>query len=156
MQTELSVVIDRPIEEVFEVTNDHVTEWSLTCVEEEVLDEKPDGVGTTFRIVTEERGRRMEFQGVVTRWNPPVAAAVHLVGAHFDVQVLYAFEDLSQQDGSARTRVTQYSEIQGKRLMRPALFLFGWAMKRTGCRAQEAELASLKRTCEERAAAASA
>ena len=55
-----SVEIDRPIHEVFRLTNEHVAEWSIIVVEDEVLDEKPEGVGTTFRTVTEENGKRME------------------------------------------------------------------------------------------------
>jgi hypothetical protein len=64
-----SVEIDRPIDEVFTYTNEKVPEWSLTVVEDEVIEDK-SGVGTTFRCVTEERGRRMDFQGVITQWEP--------------------------------------------------------------------------------------
>jgi len=38
------------------LTNDHVADWSTIVVEDEVLDKKPDGVGTTFCTVTEEHG----------------------------------------------------------------------------------------------------
>ena len=75
MRSTLSVEVDRPIAEVFDYSMNNVSEWSITCVEDEVLQEKPEGVGTTFRIVTEERGQRMEFQGVVTRHEPPTASA---------------------------------------------------------------------------------
>ncbi len=67
MQSETSIEIDRPIDDVFRLTNDHVAEWSIIVVEDEVLNEKPGVVGTTFRTVTEERGKRMVFQGLVTR-----------------------------------------------------------------------------------------
>jgi hypothetical protein len=51
------IEIDRPIEDVFRLTLDHVPEWSLTVIEDEVLEENSEGVGTTFRIVTEEHGK---------------------------------------------------------------------------------------------------
>jgi hypothetical protein len=63
MRNEVSVEIDRPIDEVFRLTNDHVAEWSIIVVEDEIIDKKPEGVGTTFRTVTEDHGKRMEFQG---------------------------------------------------------------------------------------------
>ena len=62
MLTEISVEIDRPIEEVFEYTNNNVVEWSTTVVEDEVIDEKPEVVGTTFLCVTEENGRQMDLE----------------------------------------------------------------------------------------------
>ncbi len=145
MRTELSIDIDRPIDEVFPLTTEHVTEWSITCVEDEVIEEKPGGVGTTFRLVTEERGRKMEFHGTVTEHDAPRRSRVALVGSAFDLDVLYTFEDLG-----GRTRVTQASEIRGKGLFRIMLALMGWMMKRAGCKAQESELESLKRFCETR------
>ena len=139
-----SVEIDRPIDEVFRLTNDHVAEWSIIVVEDEVLDKKPAGVGTTFRTVTEENGRRMEFQGVVTRYEPPHVNAIRLIGDMFDIEAEYTFEDLS-----GRTRVTQRANVTGKGFFRLFMFLFGWLMNKSHCRATENELNSLKRFCEE-------
>ena len=72
----MSVEIDRPIKEVFDYTIHNVAEWSIIVVKDEVIDEKPEGVGTTFRVTTEEKGRRMEFDGLVTRHEPPTVHAV--------------------------------------------------------------------------------
>jgi uncharacterized protein YndB with AHSA1/START domain len=146
MRTTTSVEIDRPIAEVFDYTTTQVAEWSITCVEDVPLEERPGGVGSTFRIVTEERGRRMQFQGVVTRHEPPKVSAVFLEGEHFDIDVLYSFESLS-----GRTRVTQESQVYGKGFLRVLFLLLGWLMKKSGCKAQAAELESLKKHCERRA-----
>jgi len=146
MDIQLSVDIDRPIEEVFEATGQDLCEWSVTCVEEELIEETPEGVGTTFRLVTEDRGRRMEFQGVVTRHEPPTVSEVHLVGPAFDLDVLYTFEDLG-----GRTRVTQESRIRGKGLWRPMVFLMTVFMRKSSCDAQQNELEALKAHCEGRA-----
>ena len=143
MESKLSIEIDRPIAQVFELTNKDVTAWSITCVEDEILNETPEVVGTTFRIVTEDRGKRMEFQGVVTKHNPPTESAVQMTGEHFDIEAHYLFEDLGD-----RTRVTQHSHAHGKGFLKVFFFLFGWAMKKSSCKAQEAELASLKAYCE--------
>lgn len=146
MQTDLSVEIDRPIEEVFERTNANVADWSIICVENERLEDKPDGVGSIFRIVTEDRGKRMEFQGVTTKYDPPNLSAVHMVGDQFDIDAEYRFEDL----GSNRTRVTQDSKVTGKGFTKFMLFCCGWMMKKSSCKAQENELNSLKKFVESR------
>jgi carbon monoxide dehydrogenase subunit G len=143
MRNEGSVEIDRPIDEVFRLANDEVAEWSIVVVEDQVIEKKPEGVGTTFRTVTEENGKRMEFEGVVTQYDPPHASAVRMTGKMFDMDVDYTFEDLA-----GRTRVTQRSNVTGKGLVKVFLTLFGWLMNKSSCKALEKELNSLKEYCE--------
>lgn len=142
MQSIASIEIDRPIDEVFTYTNDKVAEWSLTVVEDEVIVDM-GGVGTTFRCVTEERARRMEFDGLVTAWEPPTRSAISLIGKSFDIVAEYRFEDLG-----GRTRVTQESTVSGKGLVKVMFFLFGWLMNKQGCEAVNKELESLKQKLE--------
>lgn len=146
MESELSVDIERPIADVFKYTTESVSEWSIVCVEDELIEEKPGMVGTTFRIVTEEKGRRMEFQGVIIRHEPPTLNEIQMTGDGFDIEATYTFEDLG-----GKTRVTQKSRVQGKGFFKVMLFLTGWMMKSSTCKAQEAELASLKKHCEAQA-----
>ncbi|MHC4380600.1 MAG: hypothetical protein ACYSU1_05880, partial [Planctomycetota bacterium] len=72
MFNEITLEFEAPIEKVFEVATKRVVEWSEIVVEDETLAETEDGVGTTFRMVTEERGTRMEFAGKVLKHDPPV------------------------------------------------------------------------------------
>ena len=137
------IEIEAPIGDVFRLTNDHVAEWSIVVVEEETLNKTPGGVGSTFRCVTEDHGRRMDFEGVVTRYEPPRRSAVRMTGEAFDIAAEYEFEDLGTQ-----TRVTQSSIVHGKGFFRVFLMLFGWAMQKSNCKATQAELASLKQFCE--------
>ena len=139
-----SIEIDRPIDDVFRLTCEHVAEWSIIVVEDEMLDEKPEGVGSTFRTVTEEEGQRMEFQGVITRHDPPHAQAIRLTGDMFDIETEFTFEDLS-----GRTRVTQRADVTGKGFFKLFMLLFGWLMNKSHCKATENELQSLKKFCEE-------
>lgn len=145
MLSEASVEISRPIEEVFEYTNNHVPEWSQTVIKDEVIDEKPGRVGTTFLCVTEDHGCQMDFEGLVTSYEPPTYSAIQLTGKRFDIEAEYIFEDLS---GS--TRVTQRSNVTGKGLAKVLFFLFGWLIRKSGCEAQQNELNNLKRCLEER------
>ena len=146
MQTTMSVEVDRPIDEVFDYTVHNVAEWSIIVEKEEVIDEKPEGVGSTFRVTTEERGRQMKFDGLVTRHEPPTAHAVLMKGNQFDIEAEYRFEDL----GGGRTRVTQRSTVHGKGVVKVMFFFFGWLMKTSSCNALEKELLNLKRLAEAR------
>jgi hypothetical protein len=145
MKQQASVEIDRPIDEVFEYTNEKLAKWSITVVEDEMILRKPEGIGSTFRCVTDDHGRRMEFDGVVTRYDPPNVSASHLTGQQFDIDVEYLFEDLG-----GRTRVTQRSSVSPKGLLKLFFLLFGWMMKKSSCKAAENELLNLKRLLEER------
>ena len=144
MQSESSVEIDRPIDEVFRLTHENMPDWSIIVVKDEALDDGPTQVGTRFRTVTEEHGKRMEFQGVVTKYEPPRLHTVELTGDSFDIEAEYTFEDLG-----GRTRMTQRSDVTGKGFFGLFLFLCGWMMKMSSCKAGENELNSLKRFCEE-------
>lgn len=143
MQSEASVEIDCPIDEVFRAANEDVVQWSRIVVEREVLEAKPEGVGTIFRVATKQNGQRMEFMGVVTRYEPPQVSGVFLQGALFDVEGESHFENLG-----ARTRVTQTSRVKGKGFVKVLFFLCGWLMKKAGRKAAQDELDSLKRYCE--------
>lgn len=145
MKSQANIEIDRPIEHVFKVTTERVAEWSLVVVEDEAIEQTPEGVGTTFRCVTEERGKRMTFEGVVTVHEPPTRHAVEMVGECFDIHARYAFESLG--DGT-RTRVTTDSDVYGKGFFKVIFALCGWMMKKSSCEAGRKELESLKKLCE--------
>jgi hypothetical protein len=138
-----SIVIDCPIDEVLKLTNECVPEWSIIVIEEEQLENTPDVVGSTFRTVTEDRGRRMVFQGVVTHYEAPTFSAVQLTGDAFDIEAEYTFEDLDGQ-----TRVTQTSQAEGKGFFKLFMLLFGWMMNKSHCKQTQKELESLKAFCE--------
>lgn len=143
IKTEGSVEIDRPIHEVFRLTNEDVAKWSIVVDESEPLDGTEKGVGTRFRSVTEDHGKRMEFQGIVTAYDPPYASAVKLTGDMFDIEAAYSFEDLGQ-----RTKVTQFSTVTGKGFVKLFFLLCGWMMNKASGDALAKELNSLKRYCE--------
>jgi hypothetical protein len=143
MQSTGSVIIDCPIHEVFRLTNEHVPEWSIVVVEEHRDEQTPEVVGSTFRTLTEDHGKAMAFQGVVTHYDAPTYSAVNLTGDAFDIEAEYTFEDLG-----GRTRVTQVSHVHGKGFLKVFFLLFGWALKKSSCKAAQKEMESLKAYCE--------
>lgn len=143
MKSERSVVIDRRIEDVFRFALEDVLHWSNFVVQREWIDENAKGVGTRFRSVTEDRGRRMEYRGVITAFEPPYTLALRLNSQAFDVEAAYAFENLGY-----RTKVTQFSKVTGKGLAQPIFILLGWMLGQAFRDAQDKELRSLKQYCE--------
>ena len=101
MESRASAIIHYTIDEVFRLTTRHVPEWSEVVTEEGVVEDK-DGVGTTFRTVTQDRGLRMTFQGVVTVSEPPNFSSVYLVGDQFEMAVKCKFTDFGEVRRSFR------------------------------------------------------
>ena len=67
-----SIVIHRPVEEVFEYMDDvsREHEWQPQLEEAEQLPPGPAGVGTRRRYVSEFMGRRVENTYVIRRYEP--------------------------------------------------------------------------------------
>ncbi len=143
MAMKASVLIERPIQTVFDLTNDHVAQWSNIVVEEEILKVTPEGIGSTFRTVTSEHGRKMRFEGVVTRYEPPTASGIQMEGDAFSLTADYIFEQVDQV-----TRVTQTSTVHGKGIFRILIPAMGLLMRKSNCQALQDELNRLKMYCE--------
>ncbi len=143
---ETSIEIDGPIEKVFDLTLQNVPEWSNVVAREEIIEDRNQGgVGTRLRIYTRDRGHEMVFDGEVIHHERPYTSAIRMTGQHFDIEAAYHFEDLQ-----GRTRMTQFSKVEGKGITKLVFSIFGWMMKRANCDAQRQELESLKRYVEAR------
>ncbi len=108
MKTTYSVEIDAPPARVFHFIedSDRVMEWLPNIVENENTEVTPEKVGTKFRQVYVENGRRIEMQGVVTKFEKDRRLACAITGNRVDLNVDYQLVDL---DG--RTRLTQVTDI---------------------------------------------
>lgn len=71
-RAELSVVIDRPVEDVFAVMTDpeRQPEWSSATQEAKQISPGPTGVGSRARFVAKFLGRRIENESEVTEFEP--------------------------------------------------------------------------------------
>ncbi|NND98825.1 MAG: hypothetical protein HKN47_16020 [Pirellulaceae bacterium] len=145
MKTELSIEIDRPIDAVFDYTNNQVPLWSKIVVTDQIVNNVNNGdVGTTFRVITHDHGREMIFDGEVIQFDAPYLSRVIMRGPQFDIDVEYVFVHRA-----GRTRVTQRSQVIPKGLVMKVMFgLFGWMFKASGRRALEADFATLKQQLE--------
>ena len=104
-----SVIIRRPIEDVFAVLTDveKTGTWFPGNVEERWTSPPPHGVGSTRHAVVTMFGRRSENDAVTTEYDPPHGAAIRgtTPKAPFVVTLTFA----SEGDG---TRVHVASEIR--------------------------------------------
>ena len=69
---EVSIVINRPLEEVFVFLSDlrNNLKWRSGMIEAEKTSAGPIGVGTTYRMVNDLFGRRIEGEAEVTEYEP--------------------------------------------------------------------------------------
>ena len=107
---EQSVVIDRPIEEVFAYVTDYDThlQWQSGVIEAKVTSEGTVGVGSHYTYVMQLLGRRLDTAGEITAHEAPTKHAWKATSAPFPV-----FEGafvLEAVDGS--TEVTLGAEVE--------------------------------------------
>jgi uncharacterized protein YndB with AHSA1/START domain len=85
-------------------------EWMGALTESEPLTEGSPGVGSRFRDVFEDLGRRVELEAEIVELDPPRAIAVHLVSDAFDATSSQRLEELN----GGRTRLTAAIETEYK------------------------------------------
>ena len=147
MKGRYSIDIERPREQVFAFLDDekNLPKMVPHLVDQGVIDETPEKVGTTFWHVYEEKGRRMKMTGVVTEHRPPERMAVKLEGAFFGLEVTYELEEL----GPTSTRLTQVSDARFKHVFKLMGLLFGKKMEEEGKQVQAETFAGMKAAIEE-------
>ncbi len=127
MELEATIVIDRPVGEVFALWSEveRYPEWFGMSIEREKLTEGPIGVGTKYRAVDNlPPGRRTEITLEITAYKPN-----ELVAARLSEPINATWEARFQETGQG-TRMTFHtvanpSGLQG--LLAP-LFV-GWARR---------------------------
>ncbi|GAH15534.1 unnamed protein product, partial [marine sediment metagenome] len=107
IKIETSVVINRPIEEVFAFVTDveKLSQWSAELVEAKKTSEGSVGVGTTFSGVVKMLGRRMENDHEVSEYEPNSKFAFKVTSGPAQMEVEYTFESVA--DGTKFTVVAE-------------------------------------------------
>ena len=122
---ELSIVINRPIEEVFAVLAnlENDVKWRREWIEAKNTSEGPLGVGATFCLVGEFLGRRIETVYEVTEYEPNRITAWKGVSGPLPLTFRRTFERVE-----GGTRVTIRYEAEGRgffKLAEPLLVSIG-------------------------------
>jgi uncharacterized membrane protein len=138
IREEHTVVIDRPVEEVFDFATDPNNDslWQSTTLETEQTSEGAVDVGTTFRNTTKFLGRRIESTSEISENEPPHKQCIKITSGPIPGSGCYRFE--SADSGSTRFTQTFEAEVGGFfRLAEPVV---GRAIRRQ----MEADMATLK------------
>ena len=138
VREEHSVMIERPIEEVFAFTADPSNDalWLSTTLEAEQTSEGAVDVGTTFRNTTKFLGRRFDTSYELTEYEPPHKQCYEVITGPIPGVVCYLLE--SAGDGS--TRLTQNFEAEVGGFFRLAEPLVARAIRRQ----MQADMATLR------------
>lgn len=73
MELQQSIIINRPIEEVFDVATCHerCVVWRGPIVGAQKTSDGPTGVGSSYRHTLTLLGQQVETEPVITAWEPP-------------------------------------------------------------------------------------
>ena len=109
---ELSIVINRPVEEVFAFASnpENTPKWSSVSSEVKITSAGPIGVGTTYRSVVTFLGRRSESEVEFTEYEPNRSFAQKTKSGPVPVENRVTFERV---DGGTRVTFSSVAELGG-------------------------------------------
>lgn len=110
-----SVIINRPVDEVFAYVTDVKTwpRWESGLLQAEQTSEGPINVGTTFRGTNQALGQRMEWTSEVTDYTPSKSCRQKIVSKGWSTEESLTFEPF---EGS--TKFSLVSELKMGGLLR--------------------------------------
>jgi len=137
MKIEISIVINRPVEEVFAVMSNHENnpKWNPATLEAKKTSAGPIGVGTIVRSVTRIAGQRLEGESEFIEYEPNRKYATRVNSGPFPMKLQETFESVE-----GGTRVDARIEVEPEGFFKLAEPLLAKIAKRQ----LEAALASLK------------
>ena len=109
---ERSVIVDRPIGEVFEFIHDPTKDalWQTTIVESKLLTEGPIRAGSQIQEARRFLGLRVELSYELTEYEPPRRSSVKALSGPFPFSGSYILEPL---DRATRFTITGDIEAHG-------------------------------------------
>ena len=109
---EHTIVINRPIEDVFRFVHDPKNDpsWQTTLIECQQVEEGPVGVGTQLRERRRFLGIQVEMTREITEYEPSTSSAFKYVAGGAPMSGEYRLERL---DGGTRLTVIGYVESRG-------------------------------------------
>ena len=141
IKSEISVVINRPVEEVFAFANDLESDpqWMAAVSERKKTSEGPVGVGTTFRDKGTLLGQKVENNYEVTEYELNAKLGIKTVSGSIQIEATSTCEPV---EGGTRFTMAGDAEVAG-------LFKFAEPIVASMMRRQlEADLAKLKELME--------
>jgi uncharacterized membrane protein len=112
MAVEMSIQINRPVEEVFAFLSnfENNPRWQSTSVEAKKISDGPVGVGTTYQAVTSMLGRRINSEQEITEYEPNRLVSRKSTAGPFPFEIHVGFE---QAEGGTRINASIDGEPRG-------------------------------------------
>jgi len=111
-RAEASIVINRPVEDVWEYVEDpaNAPEWHSGVLESEKISQGPTGVGTTYRAVIMFLGRRLEGTLEVTEYELHKRVRTKMTMGPLSFEETRIFEPV---EGGTRFTIIGEGELRG-------------------------------------------
>ena len=112
IKSEFSIVINRPVEEVFAFANDleRDPQWMASVSERKKTSEGPVGVGTTFHDTGTLLGRKVENNYEVTEYEPNAKLGIKTVSGSIQIEATSTCEPV---EGGTRFTMAGEAEVAG-------------------------------------------
>lgn len=117
--------------------------WQRNVKGGEIIVDKPEKIGTTFREVIEEDGKTLEMHGTITRYVENRTMGFHIVSKIHELDVMYSIE--AKGNG---TKIKIEASIRWKFPMNIVSLLVRRKMEERLVSQLKSELQDLKRLCE--------
>jgi uncharacterized membrane protein len=137
--------IRKPAEIVFSWIADpeKAMKWQKNVKSEEIIYNKPEIIGTTFKEIVEEDGKRLEMYGMITKYTRNKTIGFHLKSKIHEFDVSYSVEQIDEE-----TKVSIAAIIKWKFPMNFIGLFIGKRMEEGIMRQVKSEILDLKRVCE--------
>ena len=145
MRITYETVILKPPEFVFPwiAEPDKDMQWQKNVKGGEVIIDRPEVIGTTFKEEIEEGGNSLEMYGVITKFIRNQIIEFHLESKIHELDVSYSVEELNKT-----TKIIVDARIKWKFHMNLLSLFIGNKMKKGIAEQMESEILELKRICE--------
>ena len=122
---------------------DKAMQWQKNVKGGEIIINRPEVIGTTFKEEIEEGGKSLEMYGVITKYIRNQIIEFHLESKIHKLDVSYSVEELNKT-----TKIIVDARIRWKFPMNLMSILIGNNMKKGIAEQMESEILELKRICE--------
>jgi hypothetical protein len=137
-------VISEPPEAVFPwiAEPEKAMSWQKDVKGGEILINKPEVVGTTFKEIIEEDGNNLEMYGTITKYVVNEIIVFHLESKIHEFDISYSLEELDR-----KTKFRIDANIRWKFPMNVISLVIGKRIKANLVRKLESETLELKKVC---------
>ena len=138
-------VISKPPEIVFPwiAEPEKAMKWQKDVKGGEIIINKPEIIGTTFKETIEEDGNRLEMYGTITKFTKNKIIGFHLESKIHVFDVSYSLEEIDK-----KTKLSIEAIIRWKFPMNIVSLFIGKKIKENLIKQLESEVLDLKKICE--------